>query len=280
MWWDAGMTLFAGRARQNLVRWLRRGDVRLLLPADPGPERMLECVRLFSPYARPGPRGSINADGVNEIYLSRGYPVEPDVADEVGIPAGLGAAFFVTKTTRAQPYNWSDIHRKDSEQADASFRLVNGLAVRLGGLAHPAAPVLDEPLEARVYTEKAVAPEAVRDAVARFASGLAPYHHVTLASMGVSAWRTPDGGLQAEFWPAGAAVLMPRDMPLALDEYDALPSELSAIRLEVSTPAGKTDPGTARLLGECALDLAGGVGGLCADQLGFIVTRPEDLVFG
>lgn len=275
------MTLFAGRARQNLVHWLRRGDVRLLLPADPGPERMLECVRLFNPHARLASRGSINVDGINEIYLSRGYPVEPDVAAEAGIPGGPGTAFFVTKSTRAQPYNWSDIRRKDSEQADASFRLVKGLAVRLGGLAHPEAPVLDEPLEARVYTDRAVAPESVRDAVARFAPGLAPHHHGTLASMGVSAWRTPDGGLQAELWPAGTAVLMLRDMPRAMNrDWYLRPGELSAVRLEVSTPAGKASPADARLLGECALGLAASLDGICADQLGFVVTRPEDLMLG
>lgn len=274
------MTLFSGRARKNLVHWLRRGDVRLLLPADPGPERMLECVRQFSPYARPASRGSINADGMNEIYLSRAFPVDPDMAAEAGIPGGLGAAFFVSKTTRARPYDWSDIHRKNTEQADASFRLVNGLAVRLGGIPHPEAPVLDEPLEARVYTGRTVDPADVRDAVARYAPGLAPHHHVTLASMGVSAWRTPDGGIQAEVWPAGKAVLMPRGLPLALDEMEPLPSELSAVRLEVSTPAGKADPAAARLLGECALGLAAGLDGVCADQLGFAVTRPEDFVFG
>jgi hypothetical protein len=38
------MELFAARARRNLVRALQK-DVRLMLPADPGPERMLEYVR-------------------------------------------------------------------------------------------------------------------------------------------------------------------------------------------------------------------------------------------
>jgi hypothetical protein len=63
----------------------------------------------------------------------------------------MRTAFFVGKTTRAQPFNYSEVQRKDKEQADASFRLVNGPALRLGGIARPVAPVLKEPLEARVY---------------------------------------------------------------------------------------------------------------------------------
>ena len=47
------MALFAGRERSNLVRALNR-DVRLLLPSDPGRERLLEYVRLFDPRAQPG----------------------------------------------------------------------------------------------------------------------------------------------------------------------------------------------------------------------------------
>jgi hypothetical protein len=45
------MALLGGRSRPDLLRWLKRGDVRLLLPADPGPDQMLGDVSLFDPRA-------------------------------------------------------------------------------------------------------------------------------------------------------------------------------------------------------------------------------------
>lgn len=281
MWWYAGMGLFGGNERAKLLRWLRNGDVRLLLlPADPGQDQMLEYIRLFNPQAQLAPHGSINVDGLREIYLSRGYPIDPDIATAAEVPDGLGVAYFVSKTTRAQPLSWSDVQQKDKEQVDASFRLVRGLAIRLGGTAWPETPVLREPLEARVYAHAAVSPEAVHHGVAKYARGLAPYRNVTLASMNVSAWRAENDGLQAELWPQGKVGLMLRDMPRSMGDWYARPSELSAIRLELATPANQAEPATARLLGECALDRAGSLGGKCVDQLGFRATRPEDLVFG
>jgi hypothetical protein len=53
------MALFAGRTTQrDLLHWLTPGDVRLLLPPDPGPEQMLEYVHLFDPRAELAPHGS------------------------------------------------------------------------------------------------------------------------------------------------------------------------------------------------------------------------------
>jgi len=281
MWWDSGMTLFAGRARQNLVRWLKRGDVRLLLPADPGPERMLECVRLFDPRAKPVSHGAVNVDGMREVNLSRAYPIDPELAAEAGIPGEFGAAYFVGKTTRAQPYNWSDVQSKDKEQVDASFRLVRGLAVRLGGLAHPHdQPAVAEPLRATVYTPRQdITVGQVQAMVARHMPGIAPYDDVTLGSIGVSAWRTSDGHT-AEFWPVGKTSMMPARVPVAVGDWYYKRSDLGAVHVQLSTPGNKTGPDAARRLGECALAVARATNGVCTDQLGFRVTRPEDLVFG
>jgi DNA replicative helicase MCM subunit Mcm2 (Cdc46/Mcm family) len=281
MWWYVCMALFGGRSRPDLLRWLKRGDVRLLLPADPGPGQMLEYVHLFDPRAKLAAHGSISVDGMREIYLSRGYPIEPDAAAEAGIPGGMGAAFFVTKTTRAQPFSWSDVQQKDKEQVDASFRLVRGLAVRLGGLAHPHdQPAVAEPLRATIYTSREISATEVREIAGRFAPGLTPYDNPTFGPVGVSFWRTGDGQLELSHWPRGTvAVLLPHE-PRAVGDLFFHTNESTAVRLELSTPGNETDPHTARLLGECALEVAGAAGGLCVDQLGFRVTRPDDLVFG
>jgi hypothetical protein len=50
------MGLWAGRRRQRLVHDLR-SHMRLLLPEDPGRERMVDLMRLFDPAA--GPAGAV-----------------------------------------------------------------------------------------------------------------------------------------------------------------------------------------------------------------------------
>ena len=275
------MTLFAGRARQNLVRWLRRGDVRLLLPADPGPERMLECVRLFDPRAKPVSHGAVNVDGMREVSLSRGYPLDPELAAEAGIPGEFGVVYFVGKTTRAQPYNWSDVQSKDKEQVDMSFRLVRGLAARLGGLAHPHdQPAVAEPLRATIYTSREIGAEDVRAITAKFVPGLVPYDNPTFGPVGVSFWKTEDGLVELSHWPQGTVSVLLPHAPRGVGDLFYHRAQSWAVRLKLSTPGSETDPRTARLLGECALEIAAATGGPCVDQLGFRVTRPEDLVFG
>jgi hypothetical protein len=273
------MGLFAARERRALVRALSR-DVRLLLPGDPGRERLLECVRLFDPRARLAAGGSISVDGVREVYLTRVSVIGPDVAAEAGVPGGMGAAVFVSATARAIPLDWPDVQRKTREHYEASVRLVNGLAVRLGGVAWPEAPVLAEPLQARVYTAGEPGAGQVLEVAARYAPGLAAYHNPTFGPVGVSTWRTPDGRFEAQHWPRGTvAALLPHE-PRSVGDLFFRTNELTAARLMLSVPGNRADPGEARLLGECALELAAVMGGTCVDQLGFAVRRPGDLVFG
>jgi hypothetical protein len=276
------MALFAGRTRPDLLRWLKRGDVRLLLPTDPGPGQMLKYARLFDPRAKSAAHGSINVDNMRQIYLSRGYPVDTNIAAAADIPDGLGVAFFVTKTNRAEPFSGSDVQHEDKERADGSFRLVRGLAIRLGGLAHPHdQPAVTAPLRATVYTPRHdVTPDQVHATVARYAPDIHRYDDVTLGSLDVSTWRTGDNQAQVEFWPIGSTSMMPARVPPAIGEWYNRRSDLGAILLQLSTPGNRTDPSTARLLGECALEVAAATGGVCTDQLGFRVIRPDDLVFG
>lgn len=255
--------------------------MRLLLPADPGPGQMLEYVHLFDPRAELASHDSINVDSVREVYLSRGYPIEPDVAAEANVPDGMGVAYFVTKTTRAQPFSWSDVRRKDKQQVDASFRLVRGLAVRLGGIAHPDnQPAVAEPLRATIYTAREIGADDVRQIVSRFAPGLIPYDNPTFGPVGVSFWRTSDGQLELSHWPQGTVSVLLPHAPRGIGDLFYHRAGSWAVRLKLSTPGNQVDPATARLLGECALEVAAAAGGPCVDQLGFRVTRPDDLVLG
>jgi hypothetical protein len=273
------MELFAARARRNLVRALQK-DVRLMLAADPGPDRMLEYVRLYNPDARPGKHGQIRADSLSEVYLSGGTVIEPDVAAEAGVPAGTGVAFFVNDAEHAQPFSLSDARRVAKETYGIAVRLVNGLAIRTGGIAWPATAALGKPLEARVYTWRdGVAADDARGVIARYVPGLAPDRNVTLASLDVTAWQTGDGQFRAEFYPLGHVPLLDPPAYQAIGDMFYHRERLTAVSLQLSVAANQADPGTARLLGQCALELAAATGGLCTDQLGFRVLQPEELVF-
>lgn len=273
------MTLFAGRARQHLVRALQR-DIRLLLPADPGREQLLEYVHLFDPRARLASQGGINVDNMREVYLTRSSAIEPDVAAEAGVPEGMGVAFFVSNVARARPFSPSDVNRKTKEQYDTSVRLVNGLAIRLNGVAWPEASIMQAPLRATIYTPRVdVIADNVYALVAKYAPGIQAYNDVTLDSINVSTWRTQDHQFEAEFWPIGKTSMMPDRVPLGIGDMYYKRSGLSATLLQLSTPGSQADPTTARLLGECALEVAAATSGVCTDQLGFQVTRPDDLVF-
>jgi hypothetical protein len=273
------MALFAARALENLVRALHR-DVRLLLAADPGREQLLECVHLFDPRARLAGAGRINVDNEREVYITRASAIEPDVAAEAGVPAGVTAAFFVQNNPRGVPFSLDGPVNTKGELYEASVRLVNGLAVRLGGIAWPGAPALDEPLRATVYTAREVSAGQVYEIAARYAQGLAPYADPSLGSINVSTWRTPDRQFEAQHWPRGTtSVLLPHAPRSVGDDLFYGRNDAWAVRLELSTPANQTDPGTAGLLGECALEMAEACGGVCVDQLGFRVLQPRELVF-
>jgi hypothetical protein len=273
------MELFAARARGNLVRALRN-DVRLMLPADPGPERMLEYIRLYDPRASPAKHGQIRADSLVEIYLSSGSVIDPDVAAEAGVPDGTGVAFFIQDAEHAQPFSWSDAKRVAKETYGIAIRLVNGLATRTGGIAWPGARILAEPLEAKVYTASdQLSADDVYQLAARYAPGLAARKDPTFGPYGVSSWRTPDGQFTAEHWPRGTLAIMLPDAPRSIGDLYVHMDQASAVRLQLSVPANQADPGTARLLGECALEVAAAADGICTDQLGFRVLRPDDIVF-
>jgi hypothetical protein len=189
-------------------------------------------------------------------------------------------AYFVQNNPLSTSYSTKGLQSAKKELYLASERLVNGLAVRMGGVAWPEAPVLGEPLRATVYTFREVSAEQVYEIVASYAPGLAPHFDPTFGPVGVSTWRTGDGQFEASHWPKGTvSALLPRAPRGVGDEIFYHRTESRAVRLELSTPANQADPHTARLLGQCALEVAAMSGGVCVDQLDFRLRDPGELVF-
>jgi hypothetical protein len=254
-------------------------DMRLLLPADPGRERLLEYVHLFDPRAKLAMGGRIDVGNERDFYLTEGLAITPDVAAEASVPAGMTTAFFVQNNPRGIPFSTIGPINTKKELYESSERLMNGLAVRMGGVAWPEAPVLSEPLRATVYTFREVSAEQVHGVAARYAPRLAPHFDPTFDSIGVSTWRTEDSQFEAQHWPKGTTSVLYPHAPRSIGEGFYHRTEAWAVRLELSTPANRTDPHTARVLGHCALEMAAMSGGACVDQLGFRVRDPQELVF-
>jgi hypothetical protein len=271
------MALFGPGTRKHMLVALRR-DLRLLLPADPGRDRLIEYVHLFDPRARPAMGGRIDVGDERDFYITEGLAITPEVAAEAGVPAGMTMAYFVQNSERGV-VPWGTPLNSKQELYVRSERLMNGLAVRMGGVAWPEAPVLGEPLRATVYTFSAVTAEQVYEVVARYAPGLAPYADPSLGSINVSTWRTGDGQFELQHWPGRVAALLPGVPRGVGDEIFYHRSESRAVRLELSTPANLADPHTARLLGQCALEVAAMSDGVCVDQLDFRLRDPGELVF-
>jgi hypothetical protein len=270
------MGLWPGRERKRLVDALR-SKMRLLLPEDPGRERMVELVRLFDPDARPASAGRVCVDGQRRIYLPRPTAVDPGAAAEAQAPPGLPVAYFVQLRGRSAPLDMSGAQRESQELHQTAVLLVNGLAIRLGGLAWPPPKVAGEPLQATVYTPRPVTASDVLSVVGQYIGRLVPREDAWMTSMGVQSWRTPDGRLQAELWP-GRATLIVMHPPAALGDVRFRSGQLYTTVLRLTDPARRADPGSARAVGRAALAVAAATGGTCVDPLGFRVLQPDDLV--
>ena len=126
------MELWPGREKGRLVDALR-SKMRLLLPEDPGRERMVELVQLFDPDARPASAGRICVDVQRRIYLPRPTAIDPGTAAEAQAPPGFPVAYFVQLRGRSAPLDMSGAQRESRELHQTAVLLVNGLAIRLGG---------------------------------------------------------------------------------------------------------------------------------------------------
>ena len=97
---------------------------------------MAELVQLFDPSARLAGAGRISVDAERRIHLTRPVAVDvPVPAAEARVPPGLSVAYFVQLQGRSARVDMSGIEREHRGLRESAILLLNGLAVRLGGIA-------------------------------------------------------------------------------------------------------------------------------------------------
>lgn len=299
------MPLIKGR-RSRLVHSLTK-SIRLLLPADPGPERMLEAVRLYSPAARRAAGGIVLVDGAH-FALSAATRVEPDVASEAGLPPDVTAAFFPSWTlARHAGETQQDVDRRKRRYQAQSACLLGGLAARFDGVWSPRPPEISRPLHADVYLPPSVTaadvPALIAAAVPELAGakarGLDDRQMISMiaarergeetqgtTNFGVTGFAADGLPFEVEFWPAEMAmlsVLQDRDSGRLMTALGQLREfrmpGTSMLVVRAAQPAAGADPAVARAAGAAALRLAAEGGGMCLDIFGFAVRSPDDLIF-
>jgi hypothetical protein len=265
------MALFG--AQRRLANALH-SKVRLIVPADPGPERLLAAVQLYDPGARrDGDRISV-ASG--SVLLTAPTEIDAETGRRAPLPAGLSVVYFVdVPEWRGSPAQVTLARDAKRQAMDSAVRLIGGLAARLGGIAVPAADETAKPLHADVYTTRQVPAADLAGLLSRQAPGLAPVQAPS-SSDGAVTLRGGNAPFEVESWPADNP-LMTMDPPIALGTM-AGGLKLCRITVRAAQPAEGADPGIARLVGEAGLAVAEATGGMCVDLFGFRVTSPEDLV--
>jgi hypothetical protein len=273
------MPLFRSNDDKLLVS-LTKG-VRLLLPADPGLERLLDACQQYSPAARTSRmnREWICADG-NHYRLHRPNPVSTQMAGRAGLPSDITCAYFTDWDGAGLGQDMRTRRQIDREYADKSKYLLGGLAARFGGLWFPLPDELKQPLRAYVYTTQTVDAAGLLGLASRYAPGLTfgdprADNVITLRGDGAAS--------RVQYWPPHPATF-PKSIlavgpgvPQVLDPSWA-DDDTAVITVEAEQPAGGADPAVGEAIGKLALGLAAGTGGVCVDMFGFRVRAPADLV--
>jgi len=288
--------------RATLVQSLTQ-SVRLLLPADPGPDRMLDAVREYNPAARHSVGGGINVDG-GHFTLTSALEVDADLGREAGLSPDITAAYFADwQPTARGAERQTQIQRYRAQAAC----LLGGLAARFGGLSAPPCEQAGAALRAEVYTPHRLDPAALSGLVSRRVpalagapvTGLDDRQAISLiatsdpgpeqegrSDLGVFGVRGPGVPFGVEYWPPSIAVqpIMRdwtggRSLAILAGLGRMKLSDLSMIVVRAGQPTVGADPGVARAVAEAGLGLAADTEGICVDPFGFGVRRPDDLVF-
>jgi hypothetical protein len=285
------MALFRSR-RANLEQALTE-DMRLLLPADPGLDQLLEAVRLFNPAAKQISGNRIAADGDEQhIILGPAFDVDPDVGRATQLPPDITVAYFVNivrpAPLPARPGEaLTDRYQAMKRDAVATTRaeakcLINGLASRFGGTAFPAVDEETQPLHADVYLARQLDEAEVETLAARHVRGLSPTA-TQWSGEGVITLAGSGSPMSVEYWPPRVALALAGGSARGADPVSvAAPllgsTSVSVLVVRANQPTRGADPGLAQAVGEAALGLASDTGGVCMDLFGFRVLRPDDLV--
>jgi hypothetical protein len=273
------MALF--RSHEDKLLWSLTKGIRLLLPADPGFDRMLDACQQYRPTARPSRmnRGWICADG-QHLRLHRATPVSLDMAMRAGLPADITCAFFNDWDGAEVGLNTKQRKQLGEQYRQKSGYVLGGLAARFGGLWAPHPEEVTQPLRAYVFTVREVDAAGLLSMASRYAPGLAlgdPRSDkvITLHGGGVPS--------RVQYWPPFPAVVPKSALvlgpgaPAVLDPSWA-DDDTAVITVKAEQVAGGADPDVARAVGTVSLGLTAETGGVCLDVFGFKVRDPADLI--
>jgi hypothetical protein len=266
----------------KLLESLTEG-VRLTLPANPGPDRMLDACRQHSPAAKPFRlnHDSIYADG-KHLCLFPATAVSADMAVRAGLPPDITCAFFVGWAGATNGLNSRMSRMVDQQYVDKSKYLLGGLAARFGGLWYPRPDDVTRPLRVYVFTVRRVDEAGLAGMVARYAGGLGPVA-TKWSSQNVITLQGDGTPSLVQFWPPDIAKMHTvmfaagPGVPEVLDPSWA-DDDVAVITVEAAQVAEGADPGVSRAVGAVGLGLAAETGGVCVDVFGFRVRDPADLV--
>jgi len=272
------MALF--RSHDDKVLWSLTKAIRLLLPADPGFDRMLDACRQYQPAARPSRMNHnwICADGQHFRVHDAG-PVSPESAVKAGLPGDITCVCYVDWDGAEVGLNTQQRKQLGEQYRQKSGYVLGGLAARFGGLWAPHPAEVTQPLRAYVYTVSEIDAAGLLTMASRYAPGLAlgdPRSDRVIALRG-------DGPSRVQYWPPYSAAVPKSSLvvgpgaPAALDPSWA-DDDTGVIVVQAEQAAGGADQAVARAVGAMGLGLAAHTGGVCVDIFGFQVRDPSDLV--
>ncbi|HTZ30778.1 MAG TPA: hypothetical protein VMC83_42715 [Streptosporangiaceae bacterium] len=274
------MALFRSRSHDDKVLWSLTKAIRLLLPADPGFDRMLDACQQYQPSARPSRMNHdwICADG-QHFRVHGANAVSPDMAAQAGLPGDITCVFYVDWDGAELGLNTQQRKRLAGPYAQKAGYVLGGLAARFGGLWAPHPTEVTQPLRAYVLTTRDIDAAGLLGMASRYAPGLAlgdPRSDKVIALHG-------DVPSRVQYWPPYSAAVPKSELiagpeaPLVLD--GSWPDDDTGVIVVGSDQAAAgADPSVARAVGTMALGLAEQTGGLCLDIFGFRVRAPADLV--
>jgi hypothetical protein len=274
------MALFRSRSHDDKVIWSLTKAVRLLLPADPGFDRMLDACQQYQPSARPSRMNHdwICADG-QHFRVHGASAVSPDQAAQAGLPGDITCAFYVDWDGAELGMSQQQRRQLAAPYREKASYILGGLAARFGGLWAPHPPEMTQPLRAYVYTVSQIDAAGLLGMASQYAPGFGlgePRSDQVIALRGDLPSRVQYFPPYSAAVPKSALVAGP-GAPAVLDP--SWPDDdTGVIVVGVDQPAAGADPAAARAVGTVALGLAAQTSGVCVDAFGFRVRVPADLV--
>jgi hypothetical protein len=239
-----------------------RDRTTLLLPSDPG-DALVDAARLYDPDVRSWHGRLVFRNGV---LLFGPLPVTPRLEQQAELPPGTAVAYYTGIAVQSHQSRRAD----EATQKDGDL-LAQSLAGRLGGTVRFAGPPPDPKLTPSVWSEQALSPDQVIEAVQPYDEG-----HLEVQDRTENAYSV---------YGIGGYIGLTYSSPLYYFEKDAPPA-LGALRsgrlhhwdLSLDRTRKAVASELAVKLGQAALALASRCGGVALDEYGFPINSPQDLL--